>query len=58
MMEKKQRMETAREWLKLVRGEGDATTKRAYLLERGLEEGEVARVLEDDEAECEAGYKG
>jgi len=54
-MEKEERMKTAREWLKIVRGEGDAQSKRAYLLGKGLEEGEVSRVLEEDEADRAAG---
>lgn len=51
-MEKELRMEAARGWLRLVRGEGDEESKREYLQGRGLSEGEVRRVLEDDEKEA------
>lgn len=42
------KMETARAWLRLVRGEGDAATKREYLMEKGFTEEECEALLEWD----------
>ena len=56
-MDKGTRRQAARDWLRLVRGEGDAQTKRAYLLEKGLGAEEITEVLEQDEAEQMAALK-
>lgn len=54
-MDRRAKMQAAQEWLRLVRGEGDAQTKRAYLREKGLGEGEIDEVLEQDRADREGG---
>jgi hypothetical protein len=43
-----QRKEQARTWLRKVRGEGDAETKRGFLEEKGFTKEEVDELLEWD----------
>ena len=47
-MTKATKIEQGRTWLRLVRGEGDAETKRAYLGEKGFTEEELKELLEWD----------
>lgn len=46
-------LEQAREWLKLVRGEGDDGTKAQYLRERGFSQEDIDRLLREEEAEAQ-----
>jgi hypothetical protein len=44
-MSKDKKMETARTWLRLARGEGDANTKREYLAAKGFSSEELEELM-------------
>jgi len=47
------KMNQGKTWLRLVRGEGDAGTKRAYLAEKGFTEEELEELLAWDKRDQE-----
>lgn len=52
-MSKEKRLESARTWLRLVRGEGDAGSKRKYLSEKGFTDEELEELMKWDRADAQ-----